>query len=101
METKPERYRKEQGCRLEDKKAVPKNNIEILNIKYECCPGIIVDTPYIDSLYEIQSALDCGLQMSDFIEPPIPYSLVDSLGYLKSIQMTHANLKPKEQMDSE
>lgn len=81
MRIQGDEYRKQNGCRRIDPEAVSSEPIIILeNIRFNYCPGILVDSPFVCSVYELERFIRAGLNFGNVLD--LPYPVADSLAML-------------------
>lgn len=99
MMRRPEKWRRNDGCRLLDPNALAREPITILGEQnfLPYCPGVIVDTPYTHSVYELETILRSGLSLGNALD--LPYPAVDSLTMLthaRGLEMAYRRREDEE-----
>ncbi len=70
----PRGYRASQGCRRDDPEALAVVPIDALEgeIVIDHCPGVLVDTPFIAWVFELDDARSLGYGLGDYDRAPAP-----------------------------
>lgn len=91
-----DKYRARNGCRRADPDAISAEPIIILeSVRYEYCPGILVDSPYVYSVYELERFVRAGLSLGNALD--LPYPIADSLAMLSHARDLERAIRLKQE----
>lgn len=76
--------------------AVSAEPIVILeNIRFDYCPGILVDSPYVYSVYELERFVRAGLTFGNVLDLSFP--VADSLAMLSCARDLERSVRMKQE----
>ena len=96
MRIQGDNYRRKNGCRRINPDAIADTSIIILeNIRFDYCPGFLVDSPYVCSVYELERFVRAGLNFGNVLD--IPYPIADSLAMLSYARDLERTIRLKQE----
>jgi hypothetical protein len=99
MGKQSESYRIRWGCRRINPDAVSSDEIILLEkYHYQHCPGTLVDTPYVCSVYELDRIVQSGLSLGNALDLPFP--VTDSIMMLNSARNIERSIRERQEKNA-